>query len=355
MKQICLHCTRAAPSGTLWCQELDCRTDDKPAVLEPGDTLGDLEILRVVAVLRTAAVYEALRSRQPVLLKVAHAGLHERLKREAGLLVEWDHRKMRHPALPSLLPAYGQTDVARYPYGKAVLRGDTFYYLVFRPLSGEPLNSLLLRNPQPWFLHAGWLVLACADALALMHAYGRLHLCLSPEAILVRYDRTGLPRPVLLDLGAVNGPGEADPAELRRCTRPAYRAPELLGPRGSGPSAMTDVHNLGLLLYEMLAGRPAYGNPPGGETRADTSRGLPRTLERPDLRGLPELAERAISPDPRRRPQQILDLARELQAHLPRLPGEKPARANWRVAAAVLSALMAVALLALLALVTLYG
>ena len=61
MKQVCLHCTRQAPVGSLWCQEVYCATDDKPVVLEPGESLGDIGIVRLVAVLRTAAVYEADR------------------------------------------------------------------------------------------------------------------------------------------------------------------------------------------------------------------------------------------------------------------------------------------------------
>ncbi|MFM8319959.1 MAG: hypothetical protein ACKOC5_03505, partial [Chloroflexota bacterium] len=204
MKQVCLHCSRQAPLGSLWCLEAACAADDKPALLEPGTALGEIEVTRMLSVLPSATLYAAERRgpAQPerVLLKVAHAGQDERLKREARLLARLQART-RHPALPWLLPAHSQAGTAHYPYGKSVAGGMPFYYAVFRYLDGEPLSSMLLDNAQPWYQHAGWLALALADALALLHAGGVLHLALSPPGILVRFDQDGIPRPVLLDLG----------------------------------------------------------------------------------------------------------------------------------------------------------
>lgn len=384
MKQVCLHCARQGPAGSLWCQEFGCAAGDKPLLLEAGETLGEITINRLAAVLRTGAVYSAERplwpgqhprgtrppgsqdeagggtpALQAVLVKVAYPGLQERLKREAIFLSEAQRRvKGRraggsaHPSLPVLLPAHAHADLSAYPYGKVVSGGETFYYEVFAHADGEPLGDLLLQNPQPWYQHAGWLVLAIADAIAYMHASRRLHLCLSPECILVRYDRLGLPRPLLLDLGAVTQAEELERNWQRAFVPPAYVAPEMLAQGHSRLGAFSDVYGLGLLLYEMLAGQPAYPADlrAKNEIYAAIAEAPPVPLERPDLRKLPEIAALAISKDYRRRPQHVVAFARELQASLPVLPREKqPRQVDWRLLAMGLTAAMAIALLLALA------
>lgn len=357
MKQVCLHCDRQAPAGSLWCQEAFCAADDKPLLFEPGEILGEITVDRVVTVMKTGVVYAAERQQQPVLVKVAHSGHQERLKREAVFLAELQRRvkgdASPHPALPALLPAYTRAELTAYPYGKTVVNGTTFYYMVFRHAAGEPLRQVLYYNSQPWYQNAGWLVLAVADAVALMHAAGQLHLCLSPECILVRFDRDGLPRPLLLDLGAITPPDGLERNWQRSFTPPPYLAPELLSQTGARVGAFSDVYGLGLLLYEMLAGKSPFSANLSSIGKIYTAilNDQPEPLERPDLRNLPEIAGRAISKDPRRRPQHVIAFARELQANLPPLPREKrERRVNWRVVAISLSAAMAIALLLALAL-----
>lgn len=353
MKQVCLHCTRQAPVGSLWCQEVYCATDDKPVVLEPGESLGDIGIVRLVAVLRTAAVYEADRAGTRILLKVAHDGLQERLKREAVFLVRLQQRNVQHPALPVLLPAYAQTDVASFPCGKAVVGGQTMYYAALRHTPGELLRDVLLQESQPWYQYAGWLALMVADVVALMHRAQRLHLCLSPESILIRYDRERTPRPVLLDLGAVTRPEKISRNWQRSFVPPAYLAPEFLDRNRRKFGAFTDVYGLGLILYEMLAGQPAYPHRLRAATDIyhDVLNRPPALLNRPDLKNLPGTASRAISKDYRRRQPHVLGLAEELQANLPPVPKEKKTRpVDWRTAAIILGAALAIAFLLVLAL-----
>jgi serine/threonine protein kinase len=350
MNQVCLRCAREGPLGSLWCQETACAADDKPPALEAGDTLGDMLIARRVAVLRTGGLYEAERLGRPVLLKAAHPGLGlgDRLAREATFLAEARRRGVRHPALPVLLPAYPGADVGRYPFGAATAHGQAFNYCVFDHSPGELLQFALLQDPQPWYQHAGWIVLAVADAVALMHTASRLHLCLSPESILVRRDRLGQPRPMLIDLGVAAPPDQAGQQWHPRLAQPGYVAPELLGHAPNRFGAQADVYGLGLLLYEMLGGRPAFprDNQIDATVHARVLSAAPAPLVRPDLRDLPQIAAQAIARDPASRPPYAIHFAGSLQRLLPPVPPEPRERSvNWRTVAVVLAAAMAVALL----------
>src|SRR6266496_4377176 len=83
MKKVCLFCERTSPDNNLFCQETDCPAEMSPYILDYGEWLGDIEIIRPITVLRSSALYEARHNKQKVLLKVAHPGPEhtERLKR----------------------------------------------------------------------------------------------------------------------------------------------------------------------------------------------------------------------------------------------------------------------------------
>jgi serine/threonine protein kinase len=287
-----------------------------------------------------------------VLLKVAHEGAEERLQREATFLLALHKNKRPHPVLPTLLPAYLQADLETYPSGMAALRDRTMHYVVLADAEGEPLRDILLKDAQPWYRHAVWTVLSLADAIALMHASGLLHLALSPEMVLLRKDRDGIPRPLLLDLGAVTPPERTGSLWRPRFCFPAYRPPELLQSSGGRVGAFSDVYGLGLLLREMLAGRPTYPFRMRTETQIvqDVLHTSVQAVNRPDLELIPQIAERATSKDYRRRQPDMVTLAEELQARVPPVPKErKGRRINWGIVGIVSMALLAVVLLLLLA------
>src|ERR1700716_215141 len=88
MNRFCERCQRITVDGNLWCPEVDCPAEEGAMVLAYGDYLGDLKITKVLRVWRTAALYEARRGEQVVLVKMAHENedSEERLKREAMVL-----------------------------------------------------------------------------------------------------------------------------------------------------------------------------------------------------------------------------------------------------------------------------
>jgi serine/threonine protein kinase len=274
MNRFCEKCARITLDGNLWCQERDCPAERGHALLEYGDFVGDLKVTKLLRVWRTAALYEATRGEEKVLLKVAHEteDSEERLKREALAFealtekpwgpVAFIRSFMSTPrrVLPEIISPYPVP--SKRPYGELTLRGETKFFSVFRHVEGKFLADLLLENPQMWHYQAAWLIITLAEAMQPLAAAGKTNLCLTPDVILVDTDEQGNLRPVLMDLGFIVAGNEIESVyELARLTDPAYTAPELQGGRGAKTvTPAADVYSLGMLFYEMLAGKPAFEN-----------------------------------------------------------------------------------------------
>ncbi|MBK8020096.1 MAG: protein kinase [Chloroflexi bacterium] len=264
-----------------------------PTIFTYGDYIGDIKIVRLLRLYRTAAIYEAewegldllpgsyrrRRKRldgapdQRVLVKVAHRGSEEALKREATLLAELAKRPFAGiPSwLPPFIPSGGDFDPddedARIPkkYGKAVFRGETKYYLVLEYIEGSFLRDLLYENPEPWYRDAAYITIGVSQTLSMLHRTKRMiHGSINPDSILVtRSQKTRIPHITLLDLGVMfSEDDKLTPQriqEIRNHVHPAYAAPEMfMAENYIGLSLATDVYGLGLLLYELLSGKPPY-------------------------------------------------------------------------------------------------
>ncbi len=97
-----------------------------------------------------------------------------------------------------------------------------------------------------------------ADALQYIHGKGIIHRDLKPSNVMVRQDDG---RAVIMDFGIGKWSNEARTQQLTipgaRVGTPRYMAPEQV--RADGVvSPATDVYQLSTLLFEMVAGRPAY-------------------------------------------------------------------------------------------------
>ncbi|MHA4815052.1 serine/threonine-protein kinase [Streptomyces aculeolatus] len=142
-----------------------------------------------------------------------------------------------------------------------------------------------------WSLAAG-----LAEALALVHRAGFVHLDVKPANVLLAADG-----PRLIDFGIAAEPGAGDEALGTAAGSRGFMSPEQEAGAGAGPSS--DVFSLGsTLAYACTGAPPAAGSPV--PVADDGLRAVIEGCLRPypsDRPGLPELVGRLASPGPRER------------------------------------------------------
>jgi serine/threonine protein kinase len=168
-------------------------------------------------------------------------GAGERFLREARLASSLNHQNV-----------VAVTDFGHDP--------ELGYFLVMELLEGETLREMMDRQMVGYRVACD-IVDQLAGVMRHIHARGILHCDLKPDNIfLVRPD--GEPRRrhhiKLIDFG-LSWHKDAM-AETQVCGTPPYLAPERLV--GEQPSPRCDVYSLGMIFYELVAGRtPFFGDP----------------------------------------------------------------------------------------------
>lgn len=197
------------------------------------------------------------------------------------------------------------------------------HFLAMEHLEGETLRARLDRGPLPPAQAQG-VVVQIASALDAIHAAGIVHRDVKPANIML------LPGGVakLLDFGIARHSDDTTITGTGTIVgSPAYMAPEqVLGQRGT---AACDVWALGVLLYEMLAGRAPFTGDTIPSVLYQVTHAAP-----PPVPGLPgplgKVLRRALAKDPARRYPDADALAQalrdaRLQVGAPHTP---PARAR---------------------------
>ncbi|HEX6903845.1 MAG TPA: protein kinase [Thermoanaerobaculia bacterium] len=277
-----------------------------------GRLVGPYRLLREIGSGGMGTVYEAedTRLRRRVAVKLLppeysrEAQAKERFLREARAASAVDH--------PNLCTVH---DVGE---------SEGRLYIVFALYEGETLRERIRRGPLPP-AEAREVALQVARGLARAHEAGIIHRDVKPANVML--PRRGEAK--ILDFGIARL--EEDDALTRTGAAwgtPAYMSPEQA--RGEPVDARADVWSLGVMLYEMAAGR----RPSGGEGARD-----PEPLERlrPDVP--PELARvtaRALSRDPAGRYPSAVELLADLESGAtPALRGQPGRKALWFLAGAL--------------------
>ena len=137
---------------------------------------------------------------------------------------------------------------------------DGSYYILMEHLEGETLKSFLRRVKRIGPAAAGAIGLQILAGVGATHAEGIVHRDLKPANVFLTRGRNGVVVK-LLDFGVakLSEPGDAQTTSAGSVLgTPAYMAPEQAAGRTTEVDARADLYAVGVLLYELLAGRTPF-------------------------------------------------------------------------------------------------
>ncbi|MEO6776908.1 MAG: serine/threonine-protein kinase, partial [Kofleriaceae bacterium] len=246
----------------------------------------------------SGVVYDASWGPRRVALKVLHAELLGTGKERAQFLAEAQRlQQIGHPAVVKVLA------VGTLPDGRP--------YLAMERLEGETLAASIARGPLPLDRAIALFGELCG-AVGALHDQGLVHRDLKPENVFVTAAAGGGSHVVLLDFGIAKdlaAPASTTTQEGHVRGTPAYMAPERFFGQPAGLA--TDVYELALVLYAMLAGRLPWLDAADPEARLSP---LPLTGLVPVPEALDIEIRRALSTRAQNRPASASALLAEVIA-----------------------------------------
>jgi serine/threonine protein kinase len=316
--------------------------------LKAGSRLGPYRILSPLGAGGMGEVFRAedTKLHREVALKV----LPEAFARDAERMARFEREAQVLAALnhPNIAAIYGLEE------------SDGVRALVMELAEGSMLSERIARGAFP-FDEALAVARQIAEALECAHERGIVHRDLKPDNVKIRDDGAvkvldfGLAK--ALGSGAAGAPGSGAGLSMSSTitamgTQPGvilgtapYMSPEQA--KGRPVDKRADIWAFGCVLYEMLAGRRAFG----GDTVTDVLAAIARA--EPDWKALPEgtppairrLLVRALEKDPKRRLRDIgeariaIDDAAVTESSSPATPKSSSVRAWVLVAALVVAGL----------------
>jgi non-specific serine/threonine protein kinase/serine/threonine-protein kinase len=311
---------------------LDADGADEARVPGAGpQRIGPYRILDTIAQGGMGTVYRSVRDddafRKTVALKVVRGerrsdDFERRFRQERRIVA-----LLQHPNIASVLDG-GTTE-------------DGQAYLVMEYVEGLPITEFCARQGLGSRERVA-LFRAVCDAVHYAHQNLVVHRDIKPGNVLV--DGRGVPK--LLDFGIAKmlaagvDPELAPTATVLPVMTPDYASPEQV--RGQTVTTASDVYSLGVLLYELLAGRRPYEvnadsleaivqavcqtepKAPSEAAREEAARTTRPPGTRPpasELRGdLDTIVLKALRKEPARRYSSVHELSEDLRRHLEGLP-----------------------------------
>jgi serine/threonine protein kinase len=262
------------------------------------------------------AVYRAEQAGlgRRVALKIVNRDRHvggdtvQRFRREAKAL-----SALHHPNTVRVFD-FGSTD-------------EGLLFLAMELLEGEPLTDSIVREGALPVEQAVTITQQVLRSVGEAHARGIVHRDLKPDNIfLARVSTEAAPIVKVLDFGiakAVEGDRKIDQFETLDGTvfgTPRYMSPEQAGGRQLDPRS--DLYSVGILLYELVAGRPPFVDADAVVVMARHIREEPLPITRVAPRrsipaGLEAVVSKALAKAPERRFQTAEEFEQALQACMP--------------------------------------
>jgi len=235
----CPHCHATVGETDSSCPACKGALVSEPGPTDPELLAGNFRRIRLIGSGGMGAVWLAedvgLQRQVAVKLlaeKLCHEPeLVERFLREARLMAKIDH--------PNVVPVY------------FVGRWKHVPFIVMKLLSGQPLSEWARARPLTLTDVAGIARQVCSGLTAL-HAQGIIHRDIKPANIFIGDDG----RVLLLDLGVARESDSSLTQTGALIGTPRYMPPEQV--QGREVDASCDVYSLGVVLYELFAGRRMF-------------------------------------------------------------------------------------------------
>ena len=232
---------------------------------------------------------------------VARKDLAKRMQAEARALA-----KLQHPNIVDVVTAGVTTDEQRMP----------FY--VMERLNGQNLRVVIERKGALEISHCYRIAIDVLDALEHAHENAVIHRDVKPENIFLHRNVNGTTITKLLDFGIMRLlDRQASHTQGKFIGTLRYASPEQIFGGDLGPQ--TDIYSLGVVLYELLAGRGPFDDVGDAYAigAAHAQRAPPPLSQFVALpRALENLVMCALAKAPRDRPRDCFSFASELRRML---------------------------------------
>ena len=187
-------------------------------------------------------------------------------------------------------------------------------YMVMEYLEGNDLNQVLRHHgPQDPDIVCDLMLQAC-EGLAEAHAIGIVHRDIKPSNFFITRRADGSMLLKILDFGISKAPINYDDNLTQTHTvigTPSYMAPEQMK-SGRAADARSDIWSMGIVMYQLLHGRPPFAADSFPELAIKVAQEPPTPIHVPLPPGYGAAILRCLEKHPNQRHQSVAELARML-------------------------------------------